>query len=92
MKHVKRLRKKLYASPQIPFLKKAKKHLAFKYQKIIADAGYEREENYAFLDQNQQLAFIKPSNYEISKKRKYINDISYIKNMDYDEKSDSYNL
>lgn len=39
-----------------------------------------------FLDTNQQLAFIKPSNYEISKKRKYKNDIGRIENMDYDEK------
>ena len=74
----------------IPFLKETEEYLAFKYQKIIADAGYESEENYVFLDQNQQLAFIKPSNYEISKKRKYKNDIGRIENMDYDEKSDSY--
>ena len=74
----------------IPFLKETEEYLAFKYQKIIADAGYESEENYVFLDTNQQLAFIKPSNYEISKKRKYKNDIGHIENMDYDEKSDSY--
>ena len=74
----------------IPFLKETEEYLAFKYQKIIADAGYESEENYVFLDTNQQLAFIKPANYEISKKRKYKNDIGRIENMDYDEKSDSY--
>ena len=74
----------------IPFLKETEEYLTFKYQKIIADAGYESEENYVFLDQNQQLAFIKPSNYEISKKRKYRNDIGGIENMKYDEKSDSY--
>lgn len=74
----------------IPFLKETEEYLAFKYQKIIADAGYESEENYVFLDTNQQLAFIKPSNYEISKKRKYKNDIGRIENMDYDEENDSY--
>ena len=74
----------------IPFLKETEEYLAFKYQKIVADAGYESEENYVFLDQNQQLAFIKPSNYEISKKRTYKNDIGRIENMDYDEKRDSY--
>lgn len=52
----------------IPFLKETEEYLAFKYQKIIADAGYESEENYVFLDTNKQLAFIKPSNYEISKR------------------------
>ena len=74
----------------IPFLKETEEYLAFKYQKIIADAGYESEENYVFLDTNKQLAFIKPSNYEISKKRKYKNDIGHIENMDYDEENDSY--
>ena len=74
----------------IPFLKETEEYLAFKYQKIIADAGYESEENYVFLDQNQQLSFIKPSNYEISKMRIYKNDIGRIENMDYDKKSDSY--
>ena len=78
------------ATTLIPFLKETEEYLAFKYQKIIADAGYESEENYVFLDQNQQLAFIKPSNYEISKKRTYKNDIGRIENMDYDEKSDAY--
>ena len=74
----------------IPFLEETEEYLAFKYQKIIADAGYESEENYVFLDTNKQLAFIKPSNYEISKKRKYKNDIGRIENMDYDEENDSY--
>ncbi len=35
---------------------------------------------------NNQLSFIKPANYEISKTRKYKNDIGRIDNMDYDEK------
>ena len=34
----------------IPFLRKTEEYLTFKYQKIIADAGYESEENYVFLD------------------------------------------
>ena len=74
----------------IPFLREAEEYLSFKYKKIIADAGYESEENYAYLDKNQQLAFIKPSNYEKSKTRKYKNDIGRIENMDYDEASDAY--
>ena len=74
----------------IPFLKETEEYLAFKYKKVIADAGYESEENYVFLDKNQQLAFIKPSNYEKSKTRKYKNDIGRIENMNYDEANDSY--
>ena len=74
----------------IPFLKDAEKHLKFKYKNITADAGYESEENYLFLEANNQVAFIKPANYEISKTRKYKNDIGKIENMEYDEMSDFY--
>lgn len=74
----------------IPFLKDAEQHLKFKYKNITADAGYESEENYLFLEANNQIAFIKPANYEISKTRKYKNDIGKIENMEYDEISDFY--
>ena len=52
------------------------KHLGFKYSEIVADAGYESEENYFFIEGNGQTAYIKPQNYEISKTRKYKKDIS----------------
>lgn len=74
----------------IPFLKEAGEYLDFKYKKIVADAGYESEENYLFLERNGQIPFIKPSNYEISKTRKYKNDISRVENMEYIEKEDCY--
>lgn len=53
----------------------------FKYFKIVADAGCESEENCVFIKNNMQLGFIKPLNYEISKIRKYKNDIDKIENM-----------
>lgn len=74
----------------IPFLKEAETYLNFKYKNITADAGYESEENYLFLEQNKQLSFIKPANYEISKTRKYKNDIGKIDNMVYDSIDDCY--
>lgn len=74
----------------IPFLKDAEKHLNFKYKNITADAGYESEENYLFLEENGQLSYIKPANYEISKTRKYRNDIGKIENIEYDEALDIY--
>jgi len=74
----------------IPFLKSMEENLKFKYLKIVADAGYESEENYSFIEENNQIAFIKPSNYEISKTRKYKNDIGKIENMDYNEEKDFY--
>ena len=74
----------------IPFLKEAEIYLNFKYKNITADAGYESEENYLFLEQNKQLSFIKPANYEISKTRKYKNDIGRIDNMEYNSIDDCY--
>lgn len=74
----------------IPFLRDMEQHLTFKYKKIVADAGYESEENYLFLEENEQLSFIKPANYEISKTRKYQNDISRVENMEYQEDGDYY--
>lgn len=74
----------------IPFLKDMGAYLPFKYQEIVADAGYESEENYLFLEGNDQLAYIKPQNYEISKTRKYRQDIGRMENMEYDEEADCY--
>lgn len=72
----------------IPFLKDAEEHLKFKYKNVTTDAGYESEENYVFLEENGQLSYIKPANYEISKTRRYKNDIGKIENMEYDAESD----
>ena len=74
----------------IPFLKDMELYLPFKYREIVADAGYESEENYLFLEGNGQLAYIKPQNYEISKTRKYGRDIGRMENMEYDEEADCY--
>ena len=55
----------------IPFLKDMENYLGFKYSEVVADVGYESEENYLFIEKNGQTAYIKPQNYEISKTRKY---------------------
>lgn len=74
----------------IPFLKEMEEYLVFKYKEVVADAGYESEENYLFIEENQQLAFIKPQNYEISKTRAYKHDISRMENMEYNADNDTY--
>jgi len=74
----------------IPFLKKIENGLGFKYTNIVADAGYESEENYLFIEENGQVAFIKPANYEVSKTRKYQQDISRFENMNYDSINNCY--
>lgn len=74
----------------IPFLKDMEAYPPFKYQEIVADAGYESEENYLFLEENSRLSYIKPQNYEISKTRKYHQDIGRMENMKYDGDADCY--
>ena len=74
----------------VPFLKDMESHLPFKYREIVADAGYESEEAYVFLEQNGQESYLKPQNYEISKTRKYQKDISRRENMEYDQEADEY--
>ena len=65
-------------------------YLGFKYSEIVADAGYEGEENYLFIEENGQVAFIKPNNYEQSKKRKFKTDIGRMENMIYEKEKDLY--
>ena len=61
-----------------------------RYRNVIADAGYESEENYLYLEKQGQQAYIKPSNYEISQKKKYRQDIGRRENMAYNAEEDSY--
>ena len=66
------------------------KHLQRRYPNVVADAGYESEENYLYLETNGQRAFIKPSNYEKSKTRKWKKDIGRRENMTYLPEEDAY--
>ena len=74
----------------IPFLRNAEEMLGYKYKNIVADAGYESEENYVFIELNGQDAYIKPANYEISKTKKFRTDIGKFENMTYDPSRDKY--
>lgn len=74
----------------IPFLEKLEENLPEKYENVIADAGYESEENYVYLEEHQQNAYIKPQVYEQWKKRSFKNLIGKRENMDYDESLDEY--
>ena len=74
----------------IPFLKGLEASLGHRYPVVVADAGYESEENYSFLENRKMTAVIKPANYEISKTKKYRKDISRKENMPYDPEGDFY--
>lgn len=74
----------------IPFMEKLNATLPQKYQNIVADAGYESEENYVFLEETEQKAFIKPQSYETTKKKNFKNQIHRRENMAYDADKDEY--
>ena len=74
----------------IPFLNRIHDRTRRRFEQIIADAGYESSENYLYLEENGQKCFIKPTNYEISKKRTYKTNPFAVENMEYNEKRDEY--
>ena len=74
----------------IPFLNDMEFKLKTRYQNIIADSGYESEENYLYLEGKEQNYYIKPQTYEKWKKRSFKNDISKRENMSYDAVTDEY--
>ena len=74
----------------IPFLQEFERYFHTSYANVIADAGYESEENYLYLEAQGQTAYIKPNDYEISKQRKYKKDIGRRENMAYRAEEDCY--
>ena len=85
----------LYSNPTdtttlIPFLERLRNNIGRKYTNIIADAGYASEENYTYLEENGQNAYIKPADYEIRKTKKYKKDIYRVENLIYDEIGDYF--
>lgn len=74
----------------IPFLKDMESSLKTSYQNVIADSGYESEENYLYLEEKEQTYYIKPQTYEIWKKKCFKKDISKRENMSYNPEKDEY--
>ena len=74
----------------IPLLDRMEEKLGVQYGDVTADAGYESEENYTYFEQKQQTCYIKPQNYERSKKRKYKSNMHLRENMPHDAEKDEY--
>lgn len=74
----------------IPLLQTLEEKLPEKFDSVTADAGYESEENYTYLKEQQQTSYIKPQNYEQSKKKSAKKWIGRRENMQYDVLTDSY--
>ena len=74
----------------IPLLEQMEKQLCVKYRDVTADAGYESEENYSYLEDKKIGCYIKPANYERSKTKKYKSNMALRENMTYDADADEY--
>ena len=74
----------------IPFLHKLEMEHKQRYEEVTADAGYESLDNYLYLEANGQMSFIKPSNYEAQKTKKYRSQIGRIENMQYNKEEDCF--
>ncbi|WP_301962896.1 IS1182 family transposase [uncultured Megasphaera sp.] len=74
----------------IPFLTDMERYVRQPYTTLVADAGYESEENYAWLAAHGRNAYIKPTNYKQKKTKRYKTDISRWETMTYDEETDTF--
>ena len=76
----------------IPFMKQLKERYKGKeIEKVVVDSGYEGEENYCWFEEDEETElYVKPSNHEIRKHKKYQTDISRRENMLYDAESNTY--
>lgn len=74
----------------IPFLTETEKLIKHKYPSITADAGYENEENYLWLEKEKRTPYIKPQTYEKWRKRSFKKEIGRRENMRYIEEADCY--
>ncbi|MGI6466647.1 MAG: transposase [Sphaerochaetaceae bacterium] len=65
-------------------------HYPWKYKGYCADSGYDSYANHQMLKELGIKNYIKPNNYELSKKRKFKKDIGLHQNMQYNEKEDYF--
>jgi hypothetical protein len=73
-----------------PLLERMEEKGGIKHQDITTDAGYESEETYAKVKARGQVAYIKPLNYEKSKKRSFRKNAFLRENMPYDAERDCF--
>ena len=72
----------------IPFMETIKQ---YPIRNVVADSGYESEENYCYFETlSETELYVKPTDHEQKKNRKYRTDISRRENMAYDKETDSY--
>lgn len=73
-----------------PMMETMEKWHGKRYQRAVADSGYESLRNYRFLSEKGIEAYIKPNNYESSRTRKFKAQIGRSENMAYYQPGDYY--
>ena len=73
-----------------PFVETMEENLSMRFERIVADAGYESEENLKYLKEKGIAAYIKPANYEQIGTKKFAKEIGRKENMVYDREEDCY--
>ena len=73
-----------------PFVEQMEADLSLRFSRLVADAGYESEENLKYLEEKRIMAFIKPANYEQIGTKKFEAQIGKKENMRYDSEQDCY--
>ena len=73
-----------------PMMGKLTEKHGTRYEETVADAGYESLENYLYLAQNGQVCFIKPTDYDQKKTKKFKRQIGRIENMAYSHEDDCF--
>ena len=74
----------------IPFLQHMESRFGLKPVHVVADAGYDSEENLDWLREHGYESVIKPAQYENGKKKQYKKRIDLPANMEYDPDKDEY--
>ena len=73
-----------------PFIDRIHSILEIKFKRVVADAGYESEENLKYLEEQGIEAYIKPSDYEQRDTKRRSKEIGHKDNMKYDPENDCY--
>ena len=76
----------------IPFMEQLRKdYKGMNIDSVVVDSGYESEENYCWFETHPETElYVKPSNHESARHKKYRTDISRRENMAYDAQTDTY--
>ena len=73
-----------------PFLRRLERFHQTRYEEVVTDAGYESLDNYLYLESTGQTCFMKPTNYDQKKSRKFQKQVGQVENMAYDPEEDSF--